>query len=176
MNQNSAIDQAAAALAEARVTADQTAAVLADATAVLDNLVARIGALETERTEIVTSRRAGANDPAHGARLALLAVDLEGLQEIAAGAERDVAAARAAHDEATSVVAGHEVQVARATDAEYLGRLIAHANDLDRLLFETIAEIGEASIRLGFQRPKWCPSEGLAQKVRHLDLNRGLVQ
>jgi hypothetical protein len=170
---NEAIKSAAGQLAAAKLEAEQAGTALTAADAAVAKVRERIGVLNAERSEIVGARKAGRTSPKHGARLAELAADLEGLNEIHAEA---VAAHRAAANEFARVnqsVTAAEYALANASDNALLGNLKEIATDLDRRLSETVNEIAGVARRLGINRASWFPTAVLANQLRRLDLERG---
>jgi hypothetical protein len=168
----SEIYAAAGAVAEARLNADQAAAASVKASAHRDHIRGRIAAFEDDRSKIAAERKGGVDDPAHGARLAVIAVDLDGLGQILAEANQAVAKAGAEVAAANSTVTTAEAALAAASDAELLRRLADHADTLDALLFDTVSDIAAVSQRLG-RRPPWSPRAILVSELRRLDLTRG---
>jgi hypothetical protein len=165
------IHAAAGAVAEARLNADRAAAASVEAAAHRDQIRGRIAALEDDRSKIATERKGGLDDPAHGARLAVIAVDLDGLGQILAKAHRAAAAAGAEVEKASRELATAEHGLSQATDTEMLRRFGEHANDLDRLLLETTREISALAKGLG-RRDPWSPSRELHDVLNRLHLTR----
>src|SRR4029077_9999497 len=85
---------AAGVLTEARFAAEQTGAGHAEATEATSRIAARIVALDAERAEIANARMAGVDDPNHGSRLALIAVDSASLDRLLSDARAAYSASR----------------------------------------------------------------------------------
>ena len=100
---NPAIQAAAAAVAEARSVAEGTESEVVTKTEARNLIAGRIEALDAERVGIVSTRKAGGDDPSHGARLALIAADRDGSQEILAEADAELATARVANQDAAAI-------------------------------------------------------------------------
>ena len=74
-------------VARAEAAAETTAAALRATQAKLDQIDARVGALQTERAAIISRRTAGQHEADDAAALALINGDLEGLGNLRANAE-----------------------------------------------------------------------------------------
>jgi chromosome segregation ATPase len=168
-----AIKAAAETVAAAKLQSEQGAAALEAAGAALDRVRARIADLDSERAQIVAERKAGKTAARHGPRLAELAADLEGLNEIHAEAvvANGVATAELTH--LRQAVTAAEYALSNTADQALLVDLKTIASDLDRRLFDTIGEISSVAKRLGLNRPQWCPTPELANGIRRLDLENG---
>ena len=173
---NSIIAAAVEASLRAREAANRAAQVLADVQAAAAHLRGRSAALQAERTGIIQARKRGADEPDHGARLALIGADLDGLAEMQAEADAKVARAAAEAQEARHAAAVAEQAIQRATDAELLARLTAHATKLDGLLLETVRAINATQTSLSRHGVVWAPSLEMAYEIRKLDLMRGSLR
>jgi UDP-N-acetylmuramyl pentapeptide synthase len=169
---NPAITSMCAAIAEARSIAGAKAAALVSATSDRDQILGRVRALESERSTIASARTAGTSKPEDGARLALLALDLEALRALIPAADAAVETARAANHPAAQAVVAAEVALEREVDRETLRRLVEHAAAVDGALVKTVTAIAELSRKFGLGRPCWVPSPELAIALHRLDLNR----
>jgi hypothetical protein len=169
------INAAAFAVAEARSIAECTTAAVATKTEARNVINSRIGALDAERSGIVSARKAGGDDPRHGVRLALIAADREGLQELMAEADADLATARSAHQDAAQAVEAAEFALAREADRAMGARLIDHATAVGDVLLRTIRGIAEIEKKFGMGRPSWVLSEALAFELQRLNLSRSSV-
>jgi chromosome segregation ATPase len=169
-----AIKAAASALAEVKQTTETAASTLAEAQASRAQVAERIVALEAERAAIASERKAGADKPDHGARLAIIGMDLEDLADMLAEADAAVAAARAGSQSAAGHVASAQRALDRETDTETLSRLVVHAEKVDGVLLGTIQEINAACGRLGRPagREPWAPSIQLAEALQRRHLTR----
>jgi hypothetical protein len=165
------INAAAGALAEARLGADRAAAVSVEAAEHRDEIRGRISALESDRSAIAAERQGGIDNPAHGPRLAVIAVDLEGLGHILTEANQAVAAAAAEVKKANGHVEIAEQSLSHATNTEMLRRLVDHASHLDGLLLATTREISTGAKSLG-RRDPWSPSRELHDVLNRLHLTR----
>src|SRR6185437_10153151 len=166
---NETIEAAAAQVVGAKERAAVTGDALAAVTSRRDGLKARIDALTAERGTIVAARKAGNTDPEHGPRLALIGADLEGLGEIMADADAEVAKAKAADDAARHVVTLAEQGLANERDDEMLGRMKAHADKLGVLMLAAVDEITAISKRMRLSREPWHPEPKLAATLHRLD-------
>src|SRR6266404_3617436 len=168
-----AIKAAAETVAAAKLQSEQGAAALEAAGAALDKVRARIADLDSERVQIVADRKTGMTTPKHGPRLAEIAADLEGLNEIRAEAVLAHGVARAESTRLSQAVTAAEYVLSNTADHALLGDLKALASDLDRRLVETVNEIAGVGKRLGQNRAQWFPTPELANGVRRLDLENG---
>ena len=168
------IESAAAILAEMKQAAEVTSAALVEAEAARGQVEDRIAKLEAERVAALASRRAGLMNDNDGARLALLAADIENLNELKAEADAAVAAARVHVQAATGHVNEAQRVLNRETDSAMLARLVEHAGKVDAIMLKTIRDIDEVSHRLGVSvgREKWCPSVALAESIWRRNLTR----
>jgi hypothetical protein len=95
------IEAAANAAADATLAVNEADAALEPAVAGRDRIADRIRSLETERTSILEARRGGHHDDAiHGARLLLIAADLDELDVMRTEADVQIAPLRQAAEEA----------------------------------------------------------------------------
>ena len=168
------IESAAAILAEMKQAAEVASAALVEAEAGRTQVEDRIAKLEAERSAILVSRKAGLTNTDDGSRLALLAADIENLNELKAEADAAVAAARVHVQAATGHVNEAQRVLNRERDAELLARLVEHAGKVDAIMLKTIRDIDEVSHRLGVSvgREKWCPSVALAESIWRRNLTR----
>jgi hypothetical protein len=163
-----AAESAAYALAEAEAAVARTSAVLVDATERRNRISGRIAALNSERATNIARRQGGAGDDADGAKLALLAADLEGLDSLFSDAEGVVADARAPHHQAQQAVtsAGHILGTMQAEAEE--SALVCYLADLEQRAIEAMQRLAALHIQLGRGRPVWVPSVELQQALRRL--------
>jgi hypothetical protein len=154
------------ALAEsaANTAADQLAAAHHHA----DGIRGRHNALGAERDAIAAARRAGGD--VDGARLAVIQLDLEGLDSLLADASAAVAARQNEADTARAAVAAARQQLDLVKDTELIAKLKPHADKLGELLLATLTEIEAAGKRLQRSRPEWYPTGRLADTLHRLDL------
>jgi chromosome segregation ATPase len=163
-----AIENAGHQVALAESAANAAADELAAAHAHADNIRDRRAVLVSERDAIAAVRKAGGD--ADGARLALLAVDIEALDGLLVEATAAVAAAQTKADEARVAVTAARQQLDLATSRDLLARLAPHATALSAKLAETMAEIRAVEARLKLPRPSWAPPKAFANEIRRLDL------
>lgn len=166
-----AIEAAAEHLAQARAEEVRAAEAVAAATRACDNIRQRIAALEAERASITARRAAGEHDAEDGARLALIAADIEGLRALLADAENQLAEVRQPAEQAHKAAAAASAMLADTEKAAAIELLIAHANHLDALLLETVQQLGELTGNSG--RPAWGASQPLFTMLRRLAAGRG---
>jgi len=169
-----AIKAAASALAEVKQTTETAAATLAEAQASRAQVAKRIVALEAERAAIASERKARVDKPDHGARLAIIGMDLEDLAEMLTEADAVVAAARTESQSAAGHVALAQRALDREADTETLSRLVSHAEKVGGILLETIQEINAVCGRLGRPagREPWAPSVQLVEAIQRRHLTR----
>jgi hypothetical protein len=153
--------------AVANTAADELAALHRHADGIRD----RRAALVAERDSIAALRRAGGE--ADGARLALLGVDVEGIDGLLADATSAVAAGQVRADKARAEAASAGQHLDRLRDEELIARLKPHADQLGDLLLAAVGEIAAASKRLQHFRPDWCPRKDLADSLNYLHLTVG---
>jgi hypothetical protein len=165
------IKAAAHQVAELEAAANAAADELAAAHGRGEEIRGRRAALTAERDAIAAARRAGGD--ADGARLALLGVDIEGLDSLLAEANAAVAVSQAKADHARAAAETARQHLDRVTDTELLAQLRPHADKLCDLLGATIAEIDAAAKRLQKSRPEYCPPAMLAESLYRLHLLMG---
>jgi hypothetical protein len=161
------IKAAAYQVAELEAASNAAADELAAAHRHADSIRDRKAALVAERDAIAATRRAGGD--ADGARLALLGVDIEGLDGILAEATAACAAAQGKADQARTAVNAARQQLELVKDRELLSRLGPHATALAFKLADTMNEIRAAETRLK-SRPSWAPPRAFCTEIRKLDL------
>jgi hypothetical protein len=170
---NTAIDAAAAAIADARLALDDADAALAPAVANRDVVAKRIVVLEAERASIVAARRDGNRDDAtDGARIALIDVDTAELKTMLTEADAEVNPLRQATEEAKRRIAAAEMAMAGIREDEVLRLTMARADELSALLLQAIVSIESHKQRKATSRNLWDPSAALAEKVNKLHLTR----
>jgi hypothetical protein len=99
----------------------------------------------------------------------MASADERDLAELVADADRDVAKASTAAQEAQAALTRAEQFLAVADDESLLAKLTAHATALDGLMVRTIAEISTITARRG-GRPVWYPSPEMATAVSRLHM------
>ena len=171
---SAALTAAAATVAEARLAVERTRDAIEFAIGERDTVKRRIDEKNAERASISAERKAGVDKKSHGARLAVLDMDLGHLGEMLSDAEGAVTRATAEDTAAKARLAEAEALLARETDGELLAGLVEHAGKLGERLSATIGEIDAAWRRLGrdVTRAPWVPSEGLADAIKRRDLTR----
>lgn len=170
---NAAIDARAAALADARLAFEDANTAVSAAVAGLDGISQRIAVLEADRTSILAARRSGHHDDeAHGARLAIITVDVDDLRVILAEAEAKVAPLRDTADQARHRVAATEQALATERDDEILRLTIERADQLSALLLQAVKDIEGHKPRKATNRNLWSPNQALAAAIHRLDLTR----
>jgi hypothetical protein len=173
MHTNNNIHAAADALAHAKHAETERNHDAAAAQASRDRIAGRVAALEGERQAIAARRASGhGDDDADGSRLALIALDLDGLASIRVRAETDLSAARHQAQEATRQVAFAQDALDRSADDNLLAALVANAVRLDGLLLSTLTEIEMIRKRRLIARHPYAPNRELADRLRILDLQR----
>jgi hypothetical protein len=164
---------AATAVADARLALDDANSALSAAAGDRNGISQRIAALETERCEIVEVRQSGhQDDEIHGARLAIIAVDLDDLRLILAEAEAQVTPLREAADKTRQRVSAAEQALATDRQNEVLRLLKDRATQLGDLLLQAVTAIESHKARLQMSRNIWEPSAALAEKIHKLHLTR----
>jgi chromosome segregation ATPase len=170
---NTAIDAAAAAIADARLALDEATAAVTPAAVHRDAVAKRITDLESERSNILADRRTGHQDDAeHGPRLMLISVDLDELKVMLAEADAQVTPLRQAVDAARHRVAAADQALVGIREDEVLRLTMARADELGELLLQAIASIESHRPRLTTTRNIWNPSAALAHQVHKLHLSR----
>jgi septal ring factor EnvC (AmiA/AmiB activator) len=170
---NKLIEAAATAVADALLALDEAGAALKPAAAHRDVIARRIQALETERASILEARRSGHHDDAtHGARLLLIAADIDELKAMLAEADAAVTPLRQATEETRRRVSAAIAARDTVREDEVLRLTVARANELGELLLQAAASIDSHKARLATSRNLWAPSKALADKLRALDLQR----
>jgi hypothetical protein len=96
--------------------------------------------------------------------------DRSDLDELAAGADAEVAEAQAAVAEARQAIARVEQQLAMARDAELEQRLLEHCGKLDSLLLSAVNQLAAVGKRNGRSRPLFAPSQALTDSLQRLYL------
>jgi hypothetical protein len=172
---SSQIEAAAVAVSQARANGEKARGRLSEAQAVSDGLKARALVLENERTEIIAATRRGDHNPEHALRIAVVDADLKDLKPISEDAAAGVGAALAQAQEASAALSRAEQMLVIATDEAVLGRLTAHATELDGLLLKTVTQIAAIVTRRG-GRPVWYPSIELANTLHRLRLTANQVR
>ena len=148
-----AIAAGARALAEAESTLHHASGTLASADAARDNIDTRIADLVTQRAAIIIRRTSGDRQPDDGSRLALIAVDIDGLQAMIPDADAVSAAARLPVQTAQHAMEHARAKLAR-TEAETMETaLIEHACRLAGLLVETVERLVRQGKALSRARP-----------------------
>ena len=99
---NPAISAGARALAEAEHALQRASPALGSAETYLATICDRIAELGTQRADIAARRSRGDHEPDDAGRLALIAVDIEGLEGMAPDADGRIAAARRPVEAATA--------------------------------------------------------------------------
>jgi len=112
---------AAEHVARAEAAAEQTTAALRAAQAKLDQIDGRVGALQTERANIIARRTTGNTEPDDAAKVALIDADREGLAGLRRDAGAAVASARQVAEAAANQVAGARQFLQRQEDEAALG-------------------------------------------------------
>ena len=165
------IKAAGRALAEAKANAERARGELADAQAARTRLNDRVAAIATERSTIVAARRDGDANLEHGVRMAVLNADERDLAGLVLEADAAVKAALDTSQAANGAVVRAEQQLSMAADESLLGKLVAHATELDALLLRTTTEIGAICARRR-SAPAFFPSPALANQLQRLHLTR----
>ncbi len=168
------IEALAAELADEVMTANTAAEAVAAAEDYQASISGRVSALAVQREAIVSRRGTGTKDANDGAALALIQVDLEGLQPILEEAAQRVADAQRVH-------AGHSVNAARLRDMiaheEALAAreaLIKYADDLSIRLLQTVTALDAAGRQTQYTgRPIWGAPPVLFTELRRLAAGRG---
>src|SRR6266404_6257379 len=167
--------ETADALAAARLQAEQGVAALDTAGKAVDQVRTRIADLDHDRASIVAQRKAGKTSPKDGAHLAEIQADLEGLNELLAEAVQAHGVAAAELTRLNQAVTATEYVLSNTADQALLGDLKNLASDLDRRLIDAIGEISSVAKRLGLNRAPWVPTTELANGIRRLDLENGVL-
>jgi hypothetical protein len=165
---NQAINAAAHQLAELEGTAAAANDALAAAHQHADDLRGRRMALTAERDAIAAARRAG--QPVDSGRLALIDLDIAGLDDLLSAAMAAVAEAQGRADETRTAAANALEQLELVKSRELLAQLGHHATALAQKLHAAMAEIKDVETRLKLGRISWAPPKDFATDLRRLDL------
>jgi hypothetical protein len=170
---NAAINARATALADARLALEDANTAVSAAAAGLDGISQRIAALEADRTSILADRRSGHHDDeAHGARLAIIAVDVDELRVMLAEAEAPVAPLRNTADNARHRVSLAEQTLVTEREDEILRLTIERADQLSALLLQAVKDIEAHKPRKLTSRNLWSPDPAVADALHRLHLTR----
>jgi hypothetical protein len=161
----SIINAAAHQLAVAIGEAERTGAALSAAREKVDAIEQRIAVKQAERAAIVARRARGEQQPADGGELELIAVDVEGLRTMLAGAEQQAGIVRGPAQEAKRQVDFARQALARSEAEATEAGLIDHLTRLDQLMLATIGQLDEVRRMTGKPIPPWGPSPALAQAL-----------
>lgn len=168
------IEDFAVQLAHAQEEVRAADASLGAAEAHRDKIAGRIAELAAKRNDVIARRRAGQEDPADGASLALIQADTEGLQAMLPDAAGRVTAAQNAHSLAASQVMRFQEEIGRAEALAARDQLALYAAELGDKLFATVRAIETATKRAGVGgRPPWGPTREFQQTLRMLAAARG---
>ena len=136
----------------------------------------RVVALDAERATIIQRRAGGQHEDGDGARLALIAADLEGLAPLQAEADAAVSEARRKVEGEEHLVANARQQLDRAEAEAQLTALVQHARALDTMMVSTLAKIAQTSARIGAPgKPPFAPSPALVLEMRRHAAAHGLL-
>ena len=163
---NPAITAQARAVAEAEQALQRASPALSSAETYLATIRDRIAELGTQRADIAARRSRGDHEPDDAGRLALIAVDIEGLEGMVPDADGRIAAARRPVEAATHAVDHARAKLAQAEAAALEAALIEHARHLDMLMVDTLTRLNQAEAQLSHHRPTWGPSANLIAALR----------
>jgi hypothetical protein len=133
-----------------------------------DSIRNRRAMLVAERDSIAAARRAGGY--VDGARLAVIGLDIEGLDALLAEATAAIGAVQAKADAASIAADGAREHLDLVKNRDLLARLTPHATALAAKLAETMGAIKAAEAQLKLSRPSWAPPKAFANEIRKLDL------
>ncbi len=137
-------------------------------------LVERRDSLAQRRADIGRRRMVGEEHPDDLATVALIALDIEGLDSLIAEARTTASSAQAKLEAGNAAVRVARTKLQSAQHKARVDALVRHANELDGLLVATIGEIDALGVgRRAPHRPIWGASKELRTLVNELAIRRG---
>lgn len=165
---DSQIESAALVVAQAKARADAAQEATDGARGARDNLVGRLGDLETQHTTLVQAARVkGADQPGIALKLAVLDADIADLKPLVAEAEAALQQAETALTAARQGIVTAEQHLAIAADIDLQVKLETAATDLAARLWQAVEELRQVWARRN-ARATWFPDDLLVRELQIL--------